>query len=113
MQGLAERIDTLAEMVSGDYYAKRVSEVASVSEKIMQRLPGASLKDDPDEFVRLRFSAQSDVIDQMQKIGGFSIATIRDDIDRRLAIPYFRIDLMLLRGAATLPLSDEFSKTPT
>jgi hypothetical protein len=102
MRGLAERINALAEVVSGDYYAKRIKEVASVSEKVMQRLTGAPLTDNPDEFVRLRFSAQSDVIDQMQKIGGFAIATIRDDIDRRLAIPYFRLDLMLLRNAEKL-----------
>jgi hypothetical protein len=35
----------------------------------------------------------------MQKAGGFAIATIRDDIDRRLAIPYFALDLALLRKA--------------
>jgi|SRR5215469_5116254 len=104
MRGLAERINALAEVVSGDYYAKRVREVASVSVKLMQRPPLVPLIDNPDEFVRLRFSAQSDVIDQMQNIGGFAIATIRDEIDRRLALPYFWLHLMPLRNAVNLAI---------
>ena len=37
------------------------------------------------------------IIEALQLRGAFSLATIRDDIDRRLAMPYFFVDLALLR----------------
>ncbi len=57
---------------------------------------GSNLKD-PDAFVRLRFEAQSLVVAEAKASGKFVIASIRDDMDQRLAIPYFAIDYALLR----------------
>jgi hypothetical protein len=99
LRKIAERVSVLAESLSRDYYAKRVEEVVSIAETAMQRADSAVLANAPDAFVELRFSAQSAVIDQMKASGGFAIATVRDDIDRRLAIAYFAIDFALLRKA--------------
>ncbi|MFL6207492.1 MAG: DUF4062 domain-containing protein [Pyrinomonadaceae bacterium] len=96
---LAERVNTLAELVSHDYYSGRVGEVTSIAQAAAQDISTATLANSPDAFVQRRFSAQSAVIEQMQKAGGFAIAPIRDDIDRRLAISYFALDLALLRKA--------------
>jgi len=51
-----------------------------------------------DDFVRRRFAAQSSVLRQIEAKVGIPILSIRDDIDRRLAIPYFAIDAALLRA---------------
>jgi hypothetical protein len=99
LRKIAERVCVLAESLSGDYYARRVEEVASIAETATQRADPATLASAPDVFVTLRFSAQSAVIDQMKDSGGFAIATVRDDIDRRLAIPYFALDFALLQKA--------------
>jgi hypothetical protein len=36
----------------------------------------------------------------MKESNSLTISTIRDDIDRRLAVPYFAIDEILLRATA-------------
>jgi hypothetical protein len=96
---IAERVSGLAGSLSGDYFLNRVEEVALTVDTEMERVEMASLASDPDTFVTTRFSAQSVIIEHMKTHGGFAIATVRDDIDRRLAIPYFVIDLALLRKA--------------
>ena len=96
---LAERVNALAESASRDYYSGRVGEVAPVAQAAVQQVSTATLARSPDAFVQQRFSAQSAVLEKMQKAGGFALATVRDDIDRRLAIPYFVLDLALLRKA--------------
>lgn len=95
----AERVNALAETVSRDYYAERVGEVITVVRDGIRRAPAEALIQSPDTFVQSRFSTQSAMVEQMRKTGGFAAATIRDDIDRRLAIPYFTLDLELLRKA--------------
>lgn len=99
LRSLAERVNALAESVSRDYYSGRVGEVTSIAQAAIKQVSSATLARSPDVFVRRRFSAQSAVIKQMQETEGFALATIRDDIDRRLAIPYFTVDLALLRQA--------------
>jgi hypothetical protein len=94
---LAERINALADTVSRTYYEERIQEVAKVVDKTLRPGSAADLAHSADEFVRIRFAAQSSVISQMKQSGKFALATVRDDIDRRLAIPYFVIDLQLLR----------------
>jgi hypothetical protein len=96
----AERINVLANTVSRAYYEERTQEVAAMVDQTIQRGSAADLAHSADEFVRIRFAAQSAVISQMKQSGKFTLATVRDDIDRRLAIPYFVIDLHLLRRAA-------------
>jgi hypothetical protein len=51
-----------------------------------------------DEYVQIRHFAQQLVLDNMRQTAAIAIATVRDDMDRVLAIPYFTIDLVLLRG---------------
>jgi hypothetical protein len=99
LRDMAERVNALAESVSRDYYSARVGEVAWVVRPAIQQISAAALAHSPDVFVQRRFSAQSAMIEQMQKTGGFAVATIRDDIDRRLSIPYFTLDLALLQKA--------------
>jgi hypothetical protein len=99
LRDTAERVNTLAETISHDYYAARVGEVVSVVKAAVRQVPPKELAHSPDRFVMSRFSTQSAVINQMKKSGGFAAATIRDDVDRRLAIPYFALDLELLRKA--------------
>jgi len=102
LRRIAERVSALAELLSGDYYAERVEEVAPVVQKESNRVDSADLANSPDSFVTLRFSAQSVVIAHMRERGGFAIATVRDDIDWRLAIPYFAIDLALLQKSTVV-----------
>ncbi len=92
----AERVNALAEVASPDYYASRLSEVAPIVSGTVPMAFGSNLKD-PDAFVRLRFEAQSLVVAEAKASGKFVIASIRDDMDQRLAIPYFAIDYALLR----------------
>ena len=96
---IAERVCVLAGSISGGYYARRVEKIASIVETTTKRADSATLASAPDAFVTLRFSAQSAVVHQMKDSGAFAIATVRDDIDRQLAIPYFALDLSLLRKA--------------
>lgn len=101
LRRLAESVDTLADSVSADYYSARVKEVTSTVQSAIQRVSTVTLAGSPDAFIRLRFSIQSTIVQQMRRAGGFALATVRDDIDRRLAIPYFFVDLELLRKAAS------------
>lgn len=97
LKNTAERVNALADTASRDYYAARVGEVASVVKAAVGQVPAEDLARHPDTFVQRRLSAQSAVLERMRSSGGFAAATIRDDVDRRLAIPYFTIDLELLR----------------
>lgn len=96
---LAKRVNALAESLSRDYYLGKVDEVVSLAQAAIQEVSSARLTRSADVFVQLRFSTQSAVINQMNETEDFALATIRDDIDRRLAIPYFTVDLALLRKA--------------
>jgi Domain of unknown function (DUF4062) len=96
LRKLAGRVDALAAMASPDYYAARVDEVASIVKREGFTLLPASLQD-PDLFVHRRFATQSEVINWLKHTAALAIATVRDDMDRVLAIPYFTIDHHLLR----------------
>jgi len=50
----------------------------------------------PDAFVRTRFGVQSTLLVRLKASVGLDIGTIKDDIDRILAVPYFTIDDALL-----------------
>jgi hypothetical protein len=93
---IAERVDALAKAAGPDYYSSRLSEVASPL-NVAEATPFTQA--DPDTFVRARFAAQDGVLAEAAHAGKFSPATIRDDMNQRLAVPYFAIDLALLRRA--------------
>lgn len=95
----AERVEALITQVSREYVEKRRAEVSDAIGAVTKDVDAQTLTTLPVTLVRLRHAAQSKVISQMQRTGGFTIATVRDDVDRQLAIPYFTIDLMLLRKA--------------
>lgn len=97
----AERVNSLAEAASPGYYTSRLSEVAPIIANTVTRTPAHNF-DDPDVFVHFRFGGQSLVLTEAAASGKFAIATIRDDMDQRLAIPYFAIDLALLKRALLL-----------
>jgi hypothetical protein len=91
----AERIKTLAEAIDSTSFAisSRQAEVA-VSE-LLRESP-QTVRDSPEGFARLRFTAQSRLLARMRETEGFAPATVRDDMDLRLAVPYFSIDCSLL-----------------
>jgi len=53
-----------------------------------------------DRFVALRHSVQNAILAKMKESAAIAIATVRDDVERVLAIPYFTVDLVLLRWVA-------------
>jgi hypothetical protein len=93
----SQSVATLASLAGGNQYeAKSLQALEAAAQTLT--LPGTTLSA-PDEFVRRRFAAQSHVVAGLQATEGLAIATVRDDIDRRLAVPYFALDLALIRQA--------------
>jgi len=91
---LAERVHALANKVAREYYEKCRSEsLAALGE-----MPSRFDLRHPDDFVRARFSTQSRLLQRLQTLGS-KFDSIRDDRNHDLAIPYFTIDLSLLRAA--------------
>jgi hypothetical protein len=93
---LAERVNTAAADGAPDYYKTRVQEVAPITERALGTETADTLAN-PDTFALRRFSVQSRVIGHLRQTAALAIATVRDDVDRVLAIPYFTIDRFLLR----------------
>lgn len=99
LRKLGDTVDALAADAAPEYYPARRSEVASVVNEVDSTTLRHSLED-PDEFVRHRFAMQSEVLRSMKASAALAISTIRDDMDRLLAVPYFTIDHHLLRIVA-------------
>ena len=99
LRDLAERVDILADTVSRDYYRERARGASLLIQEVLQNVSPATLADSADMFVQTRFKAQSAILAKMRTANEFVLGSIKDDIDRRLAIPYFIIDLELLRRA--------------
>ena len=97
----AERVSSFAATAEPAYYVEREAEVASIIATELDALAPDDLARSPDLFVDARFAIQARVLHAMQERGGFALATVRDDVDRRLALPYFFIDLALLRHIRT------------
>jgi hypothetical protein len=95
LRQLADRVDALAAAAAPEYYADRSVEVAAVIAQETFNSTPESLKD-PDSFVHRRFAMQSALITHMKQSGALAISTVRDDMDRLLAVPYFAIDHRLL-----------------
>jgi hypothetical protein len=93
----SQSVAALASQAGGnDYEAKSLHTLEVAAQTLA--LPEIMLSA-PDEFVRRRFAAQSRIVASLQASEGLAIATVRDDIDRRLAVPYFALDLALIRQA--------------
>jgi hypothetical protein len=91
---VAVQLGQLAEYVRRDYYAQRFRDIAAL---VVPAIASSTSKQglrSPDEFVLARFSIQSLVLRHLRERG------IHYDIDRRLAIPYFVVDAILLRDNA-------------
>jgi len=97
MARLGEKTNALAEVATPDYYASRRGEVLKVVERVLQQSQISISEQSSDEYVHVRHFAQQLVLDNMRETAAIAIATVRDDMDRVLAIPYFTIDLILLR----------------
>ncbi len=97
LRTLADRVAALATSAAPDYYAARTSGVASVVNEVSGPTLLRDNLIDPDVFVNRRFAMQSAVIRSLKASAALAISTVRDDIDRLLAIPYFMIDHHLLR----------------
>ena len=97
MSGVGEKVHHLASTASPEYYARRRDEILAV---IDQQLTGGSQRTwqgSADLYVERRHFAQNLILAKMREISALAIGTVRDDMDRVLAIPYFKIDLVLLR----------------
>ena len=97
MARLGEKTNTLAGVATPDYYDRRRGEVLKVVEGVLQQSQISISEQSSDEYVHVRHFAQQLVLDNMRETAAIAIATVRDDMDRVLAIPYFTIDLILLR----------------
>jgi len=98
---IAERVEALITEVSSKYVEERRGEVAIITDTLLEGVDAKELMSSPLAFIRRRHAAQYKVIAELRRTSGFALATVRDDFDRRLAVPYFTIDLYLLRSVAT------------
>ena len=97
MAKLAERTNALAELATPDYYSSRRQEVLTIVQSALEKSQISLSQSSSDEYVQIRHFAQQLFLDRMRQSAAIAIATVRDDMDRVLAIPYFTIDLTLLR----------------
>ena len=95
---ISEKVNVLCNFVDQNYYLASIDQVSSEVQMRMRKISSETLRNFPEVFYRHRLSTQQDVIDKMKINKEFTIATIRDDISRKLAIPYYYIDLILLRA---------------
>jgi hypothetical protein len=94
-------------MASADYYSQRSQVALQSIRRAAQPLP-ASVGQSPDAFWQFRLQLQDEVLRDPQL--GSAVATVRDDIKRQFAIPYFTIDLYLLRlaGRGVIEIGDVY-----
>jgi hypothetical protein len=89
MAGVGERVHLLADTAAAAYYASRREEILALIEQAMaDHLPQA-WRDSADRYVELRHVCQNLILARMRQTSAIAIATVRDDMDRVLAIPYF------------------------
>jgi hypothetical protein len=97
MAGAGEKVHLLASTASPEYYSRRRGEVLAVVEQPLAGWPLSTSEQSADFYVERRHFAQNLILAKMREASDLAIASVRDDMDRVLAIPYFTVDLVLLR----------------
>jgi hypothetical protein len=97
MAGLGERVHLLGETAAPSYYASRRGELLDLIDQTIAHRSDHRFHESADRYVGLRHVCQNLILAKLQATSTITIATVRDDIDRVLAIPYFTVDLVLLR----------------
>jgi hypothetical protein len=95
---LALQVLELIEFLHPGRYSGELTEAGSAVHLTNSWEMRPSDRKSADWFVDHRFAAQSFFLEQIRAPDSQPLRTIRDDIDRRLAIPYFAIDATLLRA---------------
>jgi hypothetical protein len=101
MRETADVVDALDTALGQEYYLQRAMETRDAVDHLVQSMFRGEIPPDANTFVRTRFSIQSMILVSIRESDPFAIATIRDDIDKRLAVPYFVIDRRLLNLTTT------------
>lgn len=83
---------SFCERAAPEYYTRCQADALTTLDEWKASNPQISLA---DAFVRARFGVQSKLLMRL-KASGLDIGTIKDDVDRILAVPYFTIDTALL-----------------
>ena len=76
MAGLAEKVNTLAEVATPDYYATRRREVLKIVEGVLRERQISVSQQSSDEYVWVRHSAQQLFLDSMRQTAAIAIATV-------------------------------------
>jgi hypothetical protein len=97
MAGVAEKVHVLAVVASAGYYTRRSDEVLAIIDQPLAGRGERPWQASADLYVERRHFAQNLILAKMRETSSVVIATVRDDMDRILAIPYFTVDLTLLR----------------
>jgi hypothetical protein len=95
---------SFCDQAAAEYYARCQTEACATLEEWKSSRPQILL---PDAFVHARFRAQSRLLVRLKSCVGLDIGTVKDDIDRVLAVPYFTIDAALLNIFASQLESQE------
>jgi hypothetical protein len=93
----AEAVHDLENLIARDYYQQRQDEI-SLAIRILRTTVAYEIPMSADNFARQRLVTQSRALELMGAPDRIP-ATIRDDVHQYLAIPYFAIDLTLIREA--------------
>jgi hypothetical protein len=102
---MAARLEQIAivtrsfcERAAPEYYTRCQTDASTSLEEWKVSTPRIS---SADAFVHARFGVQSKLLLRLKASVGLDIGTIKDDIDRVLAVPYFTIDNVLLSVLAS------------
>ena len=102
MAGVGESVHALAQTAMPAYYTARRDEVIGIIEQAVDGCPDAMWHTSADRYVTLRHGVQNAILAKLKESTAIAIATVRDDVERVLAIPYFTLDLLLLRQVAAI-----------
>jgi hypothetical protein len=98
LEKIAVATRSFCERAAPEYYTRCQTDASTTLEEWKASSPRISLA---DAFVRARFGVQSRLLVRLKANVGLDISTIKDDIDRVLAVPYFAIDNALLSVLAS------------
>jgi hypothetical protein len=89
---------SFCDQAAPEYYARCQTDASATLDEWKASRPQILLA---DAFVHARFRAQSKLLVRLKSCVGLDIGTIKNDIDRVLAVPYFTIDAALLNLLAS------------